>query len=69
MRTSASNSMSGWPFDVARKAKVVAKRPDGTTHEFSVIVRVDTPQEREYYRHGGILQYVLRQLAVAGGGA
>jgi len=26
-------------------------------------VRIDTPQEFEYYRHGGILQYVLRQLA------
>jgi aconitate hydratase len=26
-------------------------------------VRIDTPKEREYYRHGGILQYVLRQLA------
>jgi aconitate hydratase len=30
---------------------------------FEVTVRVDTPQEAEYYRHGGILQYVLRQLA------
>ena len=28
-------------------------------------VRIDTPQEREYYRHGGILQYVLRQLLKA----
>jgi len=26
-------------------------------------VRIDTPKERDYYRHGGILQYVLRQLA------
>jgi aconitate hydratase len=30
--------------------------------EFRTLVRIDTPQEREYYRHGGILQYVLRQL-------
>jgi len=30
---------------------------------FEVIVRVDTPQEVEYYRNGGILPYVLRQLA------
>src|SRR5262249_8055769 len=29
---------------------------------FQAIVRIDTPQEVEYYRHGGILQYVLRQL-------
>jgi len=28
-------------------------------------VRIDTPKEQEYYRHGGILQYVLRQLATA----
>jgi aconitate hydratase len=28
-----------------------------------VIVRIDTPMEAEYYRHGGILQYVLRQMA------
>jgi aconitate hydratase len=33
---------------------------------FTVRVRIDTPKEREYYRHGGILQYVLRQLAGAG---
>jgi aconitate hydratase len=30
--------------------------------EFVATIRIDTPQEREYYRHGGILQYVLRQL-------
>jgi aconitate hydratase len=33
--------------------------------EFEVHVRLDTPQEVEYYRHGGILHYVLRQLAAA----
>jgi aconitate hydratase len=33
--------------------------------EFSARVRIDTPMEAEYYRHGGILQYVLRQLARA----
>jgi len=42
---------------------VVATAPDGTTKEFSVVVRIDTPQEILYYQHGGILQYVLRQLA------
>jgi aconitate hydratase len=30
--------------------------------EFKAQVRIDTPQEAEYFRHGGILQYVLRQL-------
>jgi aconitate hydratase len=36
---------------------------DGKTTEFGARVRIDTPQEIEYYQHGGILQYVLRQLA------
>jgi len=41
----------------------------GTEKEFEVQVRVDTPQEAEYYRHGGILPYVLRQIAGAPVGA
>ena len=36
---------------------------DGATKTFEVVVRIDTPQEAEYYRNGGILPYVLRQLA------
>lgn len=36
---------------------------DGKVGEFSVLVRIDTPNELEYFRHGGILPYVLRQLA------
>jgi aconitate hydratase len=36
---------------------------DGIAREFGVSVRIDTPQELQYYRHGGILEYVLRQLA------
>jgi aconitate hydratase len=39
---------------------------DGSEKDFVVDVRVDTPQEVEYYRNGGILPYVLRQLAVGG---
>jgi aconitate hydratase len=50
-------------FASARTLKVTAKADDGTTKEFSVKVRIDTPQEIEYYEHGGILLYVLRQLA------
>ena len=42
---------------------VRATRRDGTLVEFPVSIRIDTPQERLYYQHGGILQYVLRQLA------
>jgi aconitate hydratase len=41
---------------------VRARGEDGRVVEFRATVRVDTPQEAEYYRHGGILQYVLRQL-------
>jgi len=41
---------------------VVATRTDGSTVEFDPIVRIDTPGEADYYRHGGILQYVLRSL-------
>jgi aconitate hydratase len=47
-----------------RTAQVRAVRPDGTETSFTAVVRVDTPQEVEYYRNGGILPYVLRQLAV-----
>ncbi len=45
------------------QARVVATKPDGARTEFSVTVRVDTPTEGRYFHHGGILQYVLRQLA------
>jgi len=45
--------------------RVVAKKPDGAEISFNALVRIDTPNEAEYYRHGGILHYVLRQL-VAG---
>ncbi len=40
--------------------KVVATAEDGTKTEFECVARLDTPNEVEYYRHGGILQYVLR---------
>jgi aconitate hydratase len=41
---------------------VKATKDDGKTTEFKVICRIDTPAELDYYRHGGILEYVLRQL-------
>ena len=47
----------------AKTVKVVATPPKGAPISFEARVRIDTPKEREYYRHGGILQYVLRQLA------
>ena len=59
-------SISGLAAAIAnRKAVVSAKLRDGSVREFATIVRIDTPQEREYYRHGGILPYVLRQLVGA----
>src|ERR1700681_1501149 len=49
----------------ARSVKVIAKADDGKTTEFEARLRIDTPKELDYYQHGGILQYVLRQLATA----
>ena len=43
--------------------RVTATAADGTETVFEARVRIDTPQEFEYYTHGGILHYVLRQLA------
>lgn len=45
-----------------RTVRVTAAAADGTVREFNAIVRVDTPKEVSYYRHGGILQFVLRGL-------
>jgi len=50
-------------FAHGRNLTVKAKAADGKTKEFSARVRIDTPQEILYYQHGGILLYVLRQLA------
>ncbi len=41
---------------------LVIQRPDGTAQKVPIIARIDTPIEVEYYRHGGILPFVLRQL-------
>ncbi len=41
---------------------VRAKSPDGSVKTFSATARIDTPEEISYYQHGGILQYVLRQM-------
>jgi aconitate hydratase len=46
-----------------KEVAVRATRDDGTTVDITARVRIDTPMEAEYYRHGGILPYVLRQLA------
>ncbi len=53
-------------FAAGRMMDVRARRDDGSEVSFQARLRLDTPQEVEYYRHGGILHYVLRQLAKGG---
>ena len=53
------------PFVKGMEVTVRATAKDGTERAFAANVRIDTPQEAHYYRHGGILQYVLRQLLEA----
>jgi aconitate hydratase len=48
--------------DAVREVVVTARSAEGEEKPFTATVRIDTPQEWRYYRHGGILQYVLRQL-------
>ena len=48
-----------------KTVEVVATREDGTEVRFDAVVRIDTPGEAEYFRNGGILQYVLRSLVAA----
>ena len=50
-------------FKGGGELEVLAKRADGATKRFQARVRIDTPQEGHYFRHGGILPYVLRSLA------
>ena len=47
---------------VGQELSVRAKSDDGKIKEFKVTSRIDTPAEIDYYSHGGILEYVLRQL-------
>ena len=49
--------------DVPKELTITATAEDGKVTGFKVLVRIDTPQELLYYKHGGILEYVLRQLA------
>jgi len=49
-------------FAPGKTVKVRATKADGRAIEIHATVRIDTPQEVQYYKHGGILQYVLRQL-------
>jgi aconitate hydratase len=57
--TFAITGLGGLADDAALPKELTVKADD---RHFSVKLRIDTPKEAEYYRHGGILQYVLRQL-------
>jgi aconitate hydratase len=60
---SETYDISGQTDPNAKSVTVTATSEDGTSKSFEALVRIDTPKERDYYEHGGILQYVLRQLA------
>ena len=55
----------GLEHGAARYVQVIARSGDGKSTPFDVRLRIDTPKELDYYQHGGILHYVLRQLAAA----
>jgi aconitate hydratase len=57
--------IAGLNRGAAKFVRVIAKSDDGKTTEFEARLRIDTPKELDYYQHGGILQYVLRQLATS----
>ena len=60
-----SYSIVGLGDGSAKEVAVTATAEDGSSKQFQARVRIDTPKEVEYYRHDGILQYVLRRLKAA----
>jgi aconitate hydratase len=60
---SESFDVLGLASGTPRSVKVIATADNGSKKEFEAHVRIDTPKEWEYYNNGGILHYVLRQLA------
>ena len=59
------STSSGWIAAPPKTVTVIARGEGGKTREFQARLRIDTPKELDYYRHGGILHYVLRQLAAS----
>lgn len=55
--------ITGLQDGASKRATVTATKADGTKKTFEVSVMLLTPKEVEYFRHGGLLRYVLRQLA------
>jgi aconitate hydratase len=58
-----SFDITGLENGAAKMVTVTATASDGNSKSFEAVLRIDTPQEVEYYQNGGILHYVLRQLA------
>jgi aconitate hydratase len=56
-------------FAAGKTVKIRAQKADGAVTTFDAVLRIDTPQEVLYYKHGGILQYVLRSLQTKPGTA
>jgi aconitate hydratase len=56
-------AITGLQDGASKRATVEAKKADGSVKQFQVKVLLLTPKEVEYFKHGGLLQYVLRQLA------
>jgi len=56
--------IAGMTNDMKHRVRLTvhAKAADGSVKSFEVLSRIDTPEELQYYKHGGILPYVLRQL-------
>jgi len=57
-----SFNINGLGDGSAKSVSIVATAEDGSSKAFTAVVRIDTPKEVEYYQHGGILRYVLRQM-------
>jgi len=64
---SESFDLIGIEHDIKPQQEVtlVIKRANGQSQQVKVLLRIDTPIEVDYYRHGGILPFVLRQLLAA----
>jgi aconitate hydratase len=61
--------VTGLSAGAVKEVTVTATAEDGSVKEFQADVRIDTPKEWDYYNNGGILHYVLRQLASAAAAA
>jgi aconitate hydratase len=64
--TFSLSGLEGVDVSPLQEVRLSIQQNDGTVVNKEVILRIDTPVEVEYYRHGGILQYVLRQLIEEG---